>query len=81
MMVAMTGKKTGQEIVPPPFEQGGTHDLVDVPDWHCPHCRVRVGVLEEQEMITIYRVYRFKRRCGLPRIHALKQAIQAALRP
>jgi hypothetical protein len=32
-------------------------------------------------MITIYRLYRFKRRCGLPRIHALKQAIQAALRP
>jgi hypothetical protein len=33
-----------------PSEQGGTHDLVDVPDRHCPHCRVRVGFLEEQAM-------------------------------
>jgi hypothetical protein len=30
--------------------QGGTHDLVDVPDRHCSHCRVRVGVLEQKEM-------------------------------
>jgi hypothetical protein len=28
-------------------EQGGTHDLVDVPDRHRSHCRVRVGALEE----------------------------------
>jgi hypothetical protein len=33
------------------------------------------------DMLTIYYVYRFKRRNGMPRIHALKQAIQAALRP
>jgi hypothetical protein len=64
-----------------PSEQGGTHDLVDVPDRHCSHCRVRVGFLEEQEMMTVYYIYRFKRRCGLPRIHALKQAIQSVLRP
>jgi hypothetical protein len=30
--------------------QGGTHDLVDVVNRHCSHCRVRVGFLEEQEM-------------------------------
>jgi len=24
--------------------------LVDVPHWHCSHCRVRVGVLEQKEM-------------------------------
>ena len=24
--------------------------MVDVPDRHCPHCRVRVGVLEQKEM-------------------------------
>jgi hypothetical protein len=35
---------------PPPSEQGGTHDLVDVANRHCSHCRVRVGVLEEQAM-------------------------------
>jgi hypothetical protein len=39
------------------------------------------GLLELIDMLTIYRIYRFKRRCGLPRIHALKQAIQAAFRP
>jgi hypothetical protein len=33
------------------------------------------------EMMAIYYIYRFKRRNGMPRIHALKQAIQAALRP
>jgi hypothetical protein len=32
-------------------------------------------------MMTIFYVCRFKRRNGMPRIHALKQAIQAALRP
>ena len=32
-------------------------------------------------MMTIYRLYRFHRRCGLPKIHALKKAIKAALRP
>jgi hypothetical protein len=26
------------------------HDLVDVPDRLCPHCRVCVGVLEQKEM-------------------------------
>jgi hypothetical protein len=35
----------------------------------------------EASMMTIFYVYRFKRRNGMPRIHALKQAIQAALRP
>ena len=43
----------GQEIVQPPSEQGGTHDLVDVVNRHCSHCRVRVGVLEEQEMTPV----------------------------
>jgi hypothetical protein len=33
-----------------PSETGETHDLVDVANRHCSHCRVRVGVLEEQEM-------------------------------
>jgi hypothetical protein len=40
-----------------------------------------VGFLEEQEMMTIYYIYCFKRSNGMSRIHALKQAIQAALRP
>jgi len=31
--------------------------------------------------ITIYRLYRFHRRCGLPVRHALKKAIAATLRP
>jgi hypothetical protein len=33
-------------------EQGGTHDLVDVANRHCSHCRVRVGFLEEQKEMT-----------------------------
>jgi hypothetical protein len=40
-----------------------------------------VGVLEKQEMMTIYYIYRFKRSNGMSRINALKQAIQTALRP
>jgi hypothetical protein len=55
-MTALNAKMVTEHLglttthAPPPSEQGGTHDLVDVPDRHCSHCRLRVGVLEEQEM-------------------------------
>jgi hypothetical protein len=38
------------KIITTPSDQGASHDLVDVPDRHCSHCRVRVGFLEEQAM-------------------------------
>jgi hypothetical protein len=37
-------------IAPSPSETGETHDLVDVANRHCSHCRVRVGFLEQKEM-------------------------------
>jgi hypothetical protein len=35
---------------PPTASRKASHDLVDVANRHCPHCRVRVGFLEEQAM-------------------------------
>jgi hypothetical protein len=69
-----------QPSKPPTASRKASRDLVDVANRHCPHCRVRVGFLEEQEMTAI-RLYRFYRKCGMNRIQAVKKAFVTAFKP